>query len=500
MSRFLTKKSRGQFSDEGPSLLPPFLYPSRIQSEQAWMAKLKKGGKVRSIGPRLLTSLPEQGIEKGVKSNWSDIVSHLYPNSILSHRSALEFCPTAEGNIFLTSTTNRIVRYPGLVLNFVRGPRPLTDDVPLFCFHASSGSRALLENLSTTKISHGRALPTEKLENWLENFLHTQGEEKLNHLRDRAREIAQEFQWDREFKKLDRMIGAILGTRPIKSLKGSVSQARAKGKPFDPHCNEKLELLFSHLRANPLQEIKETFKSQGHFNNKAFFEAYFSNYIEGTTFEIEEAEQIIFDKQIPDKRPKDAHDILGTYQIVSDPNLMQQCPTSPEELESILKNRHSLLMKERPEALPGEYKRKPNRAGDTHFVHPDYSEGTLLKGFEKYQALPIGMERAIFMMFLISEVHPFTDGNGRIARILMNAELYSQGLSTLIIPNVYREDYLLALRALTRRLRPDPLIKMLVIAQRFSALEFSPYKKVLTLLEEQNWFREPGEARLMENR
>jgi len=27
------------------------------------------------------------------------------------------------------------------------------------------------------------------------------------------------------------------------------------------------------------------------------------------------------------------------------------------------------------------------------------------------------------MMFLVSEVHPFLDGNGRIARVMMNAEL-----------------------------------------------------------------------------
>jgi fido (protein-threonine AMPylation protein) len=31
------------------------------------------------------------------------------------------------------------------------------------------------------------------------------------------------------------------------------------------------------------------------------------------------------------------------------------------------------------------------------------------------------------MMFLISEVHPFADGNGRIARIMMNAELVAAG-------------------------------------------------------------------------
>ena len=31
--------------------------------------------------------------------------------------------------------------------------------------------------------------------------------------------------------------------------------------------------------------------------------------------------------------------------------------------------------------------------------------------------------RVIYMMFLVSEVYPYDDGNGRIARIMMNAEL-----------------------------------------------------------------------------
>jgi fido (protein-threonine AMPylation protein) len=34
--------------------------------------------------------------------------------------------------------------------------------------------------------------------------------------------------------------------------------------------------------------------------------------------------------------------------------------------------------------------------------------------------------RAAFQMFLISEVHPFRDGNGRMGRIFMNAELVAR--------------------------------------------------------------------------
>jgi Fic family protein len=31
------------------------------------------------------------------------------------------------------------------------------------------------------------------------------------------------------------------------------------------------------------------------------------------------------------------------------------------------------------------------------------------------------------MMFLVSEAHPFVDGNGRLARIMMNAEFVVAG-------------------------------------------------------------------------
>jgi hypothetical protein len=153
-------------------------------------------------------------------------------------------------------------------------------------------------------------------------------------------------------------------------------------------------------------------------------------------------------------------------------------------------------MEARPEALPGRYKLKPNRAGSTEFVHPELVQGTLAQGFERYVALPIGLARAIYILFLISEVHPFVDGNGRIARIMMNAELHSCGLGTIIIPTVYREDYLLSLRSLTRRNRPKSLVQVLTRGQRFSLQNFQNYSKILEDLQKQNWFLEPEDGKL----
>jgi Fic family protein len=107
-------------------------------------------------------------------------------------------------------------------------------------------------------------------------------------------------------------------------------------------------------------------------------------------------------------------------------------------------------MRERPEKRPGEFKNKPNKAGNTYFVSSAEVIGTLTHGFEYYQLLTDGIEKALFMHFLVSEVHPFEDGNGRLSRIMMNAELVKSGLFKIIIPSAHRDNYLNGLRLASR--------------------------------------------------
>lgn len=488
--------SEARRSDDVP--LPPLLFPGRTAVEKRWLAGLKKAGRVRSVGPRLYTSLAGDKLSGAVRAGWMDIVSALYPDALVSHRTALEFRPTDDGDIWLTSSTNRVVSYPGLRLRFVRGPGPRADDPMVAGIRSSSRTRAFLENLATTHpSSRTRSTPLADLERRMEQLLHLEGEQALNELRDQARQIADDLGWRREYVRLDTLIGGLLGTRKAQ-LTSDVGRARAAGEPFDPACQARLQALFAELHGRPLPQIVERFHAPAHVRNKAFFEAYFSNYIEGTTFEIEEAEQIVFDHHIPARRPKDGHDIAATFRLVSDPVEMRATPLDFDHLLRLLQVRHRTLMAERPEAEPGVFKTAPNRAGDTHFVDPVYVPGTLRKGLELYLALSPGLARAIFLMFLVTDVHPFVDGNGRIARIMMNAELVSAGQSTIIIPTVYREDYLLALRALTRRGRPAPLIEALTRAQRFSHLDFAAYPSILAELQRRNWFREPDEARLID--
>jgi Fic family protein len=55
-------------------------------------------------------------------------------------------------------------------------------------------------------------------------------------------------------------------------------------------------------------------------------------------------------------------------------------------------------------------------------------------------------------------VHPFNDGNGRISRLGMNAELEAARQARLVVPTSFRDDYLGVLEALTLHGNPEPFV------------------------------------------
>lgn len=89
----------------------------------------------------------------------------------------------------------------------------------------------------------------------------------------------------------------------------------------------------------------------------------------------------------------------------------------------------------------------------------------------------------------------FDDGNGRVARAFMNAELVSAGERRVLIPTVYRDDYVSGLRVHTRQGHPDPLIKTLDFAQEYAArIDFSDYDRALGVLRATAAFQVPEEG------
>ena len=144
---------------------------------------------------------------------------------------------------------------------------------------------------------------------------------------------------------------------------------------------------------------------------------------------------------------------------------------------------------------PGELKNRENQAGSTLFVAPRLVRGTLLAGFERYTQLTDPFARAAFIMFLVNEVHPFDDGNGRIARLMMNSELVSAGQVRVVIPTVYRSNYVMALKGLTQNGNARSYVATVDFAQRYTAqLDCTSLESAQAILTETNAFVDPTEA------
>jgi Fic family protein len=433
---------------------------------------LENQGLIRKIAPRVYTSSLEEPPEKVIRRNWYRLISDLFPDAFLSHRSALERTPTPEGHLYLTRSYKSKVELPGLTLHFLRGPAPMEDDALFFGnLKVSSIARAWLENLQQTKGSgeEAKTLRREQLEEKVEAFLRVKGEDNVNQVRDRARVIAAMLGMEKEFTKLNQLITDLLSTGLSKNLISPIAMARVLGEPVDPDRIQLFESFYEELVKRDYPDYLDQNKSIQSYQNFAFFESYFSNYIEGTEFTVEEAKQIITTTTPLPARDEDSHDVLGTYQLVSNRSEMSILPNSPGQLLRLLRERHALLLSARKTKKPGDFKDKNNRAGTTEFVDMELVPGTLKKGFEWYSLLQHPFAKAAYMMFMISEVHPFLDGNGRIARVMMNAELSSKGLSKIIIPTVYREDYMGALKKLTKQRNADAYIRMMLRSWEFSS-------------------------------
>ncbi len=483
-----------------PIHLQEVVFSSSDSKLSKQISKLEKTGKLRKIAARIYSPNFTDSPEAIVRRNLFAILGKLYPGSILSHRSALEFQPTSAGHVFLTYTYTKKINLASITLRFMEGHGPIEGDNPLSGeLYASQMERALLENLQVSRQPgpESKTLTLPEIEDRLEQVVRVKGEVGLNELRDKAREIADKLEMQSEFKKLDKLISALLTTHPSKVLSSPLAVARAFGNPYDPARLPLFEKLFIELKQQEFKSLPEKNTTSQSFRNFAFFEAYFSNYIEGTEFELGDAKKIIETETPMPDRDEDSHDVLGTYKLVSNREEMIITPSTPEELLEILLYRHKVLLSARTSKKPGEFKDKNNRAGETHFVDHTLVKGTLIKGFDFYQALTDPFAKAIYLMFLVSEVHPFLDGNGRIARVMMNAELVKQGQTKIIIPTVYRDDYIGAIRKLTRQEDPKAYVKMLLRAHEFSSTIVGDDMDAMEKhLEASNAFREYNKAKL----
>ncbi len=477
-------------------------FPEIVVSNSATSRRVSrafKAGRLRRLASRLYTSNLVDDPEEVVRRNLWEIVAGYFPNALIADRTALENAPAEDGSVCLVAERGRNVQLPGqIVLRPRRGAGPLPSDRPfLNGLWLCSTARAYLENMRPSRTRGDRVrrtLATRQIEERLDTLIRRSGRDAINRLRDEIHACVRDLDMPEEGARLDALIGALQGSREAR-LHAPEARARRQGRPYDPERVALFQRLHTTLRQYPPVFRPVSQRTHEARQTCAFFESYFSNFIEGTRFEVEEARDIVFHQTMPVGRPEDAHDVLGTWHIVSDDTEMSRIPARFDEFMGLLKTRHAAIMERRRGMRPGEFKTRQNRAGGTVFVAPDLVTGTLSQGFDLYRGLETPFERAIFMLFLVTEVHPFEDGNGRVARIMMNAELVAAEEERVVLPTVYRDDYLTALKALSQGQHPDPLIRVVDYLQRWTAaLAWRDLEETRRDLEECNAFLEPAEA------
>lgn len=447
--------------------LPDIVFAGE-RSSAALSDAVRRGRMVR-VGAGVYSTLPTASQEDVVRRNAIQIVDHKLPHAIVADRSVRHrrgdvlyvVHPTRRRPLELTGLT--IIPRSGL--GALDGDFPVNDSVL-----QASTERTMLESLAARPSA--RYLSREEVELWIDEIIRNagvRGEERINHLRDRARQRAQENSLEPAFDELDSMIGAALSTRPASGLISPALRARAAGRPVDQRRIDLFELFVERLVELAPEPLPVLEQDRERRRLLPFYEAYFSNYIEGTEFTLDEAAEIVFDQRVPPSRPADAHDILGAYAIVSNEREMARTPHDPDEFLDILTSRHRVLLAGRPNMSPGQFKTRNNQAGSTLFVAPDLVEATLATGLAFASRLLDPFARGVYVSFLVSEIHPFADGNGRLARVMLNAELSAQAQARVIIPTVYRNEYISALKAATHNAAFDPIVAVLRFAQRWTA-------------------------------
>jgi hypothetical protein len=465
------------------------------------LQRLAEHGQLRRIYAGIYTDDLVQPLESIVRRELFALCSLIAHGSIISHRSALEGRrPTAAGNVFLTGPNRRDFDLPGVKLRMAQGVGPLDSDIRIPTFGGdafiSSQARALLENLTASRgdPAERRTLGAEGVEAWLGRFISRDISGGINKLRDTARTIAEPLGLQEEFKQLDATIGALLGTRTAR-LSARAAIARAAGKPYDDARVTLFQTLAAELQRDPLQVPPAD--PHAHFDLQAFIETYFSNYIEGTEFEIEEAHDIVVQGRPLQYREDDSHDILGTYQAILKSKADPITLPNFEAFATQVQEWNRQVIESRRVKNPGDFKTEGNRAGNTVFVTTELVVGTLEKGYEIIMSAATPENRAALAMFVIAEVHPFADGNGRTARLAMNLFLTQAGLTRIIIQTVYRDDYIPALKAMSSNAHPVPLVRMLARAARFSRwVDMSSKASAFAALRQSNALERPEAAKL----
>ena len=110
---------------------------------------------------------------------------------------------------------------------------------------------------------------------------------------------------------------------------------------------------------------------------------------------------------------------------------------------------HRIVLTRIEDDFAGSYRRGAVRIAGSHHVPPNPMKvpDLMEELFAELQTIDDPVERAAKLHYGIARIHPFTDGNGRAARLAMNFVLLAAGYPPISIPTDLRQPYYNALEA-----------------------------------------------------
>lgn len=209
---------------------------------------------------------------------------------------------------------------------------------------------------------------------------------------------------------------------------------------------------------------KEELKSLDNYFRIGF--TYSSNALEGNTLTLSETKILLEDGITVGGRPlKDCYEAVGhgcAYDFMLEFARQQNmCIT-----EGTIKKLHNLFYQKVDAGQAGKYRSIQVYISGTEYIPPAPDEipqlmKHLIDQIHSSQTTLHPIELATMAHKRLVDIHPFIDGNGRTARLLMNLILVNTGYGVVSIPPIWRNDYINALSASRKQNDIEPFSKLI---------------------------------------
>ena len=226
------------------------------------------------------------------------------------------------------------------------------------------------------------------------------------------------------------------------------------------------------LSDNILKQIRAYFKISF---------TYTSNAIEGNTLSLSETKIIIEDGITIGGKPIREHlEVIGQANAYDE--LLKMANNEQNITEQIILKLHRLLYSNIDENNAGKYRNCNVLITGSEYELPKHDKIPALMG-EFCRELPTKqktlhpVEYAAWLHERLVSIHPFIDGNGRTARLIMNLALLQAGYNIITIPPVVRNDYICTLQEAQLNNNIQPFINFI------SEMVLEAQKEYLRIIE-----------------